>query len=27
MNPDEIDEIVKNGLERMKTIQGFEKIR
>ncbi len=27
MNPDEIDEIVKNGLERLKTIQGFEKIR
>ncbi|MCZ7382286.1 MAG: nucleotidyltransferase domain-containing protein [Candidatus Methanoperedens sp.] len=27
MNPDEIDEIVKNGLEKVKTIQGFEKIR
>ena len=27
MNPDEIDELVKNSLEIMKKIQGFEKVR
>ena len=26
MNPDEIDGIVKNGLDRLKTIRGFEKV-
>lgn len=27
MNPDEIDKLVKNSVERLKNIQGFEKVR
>ena len=27
MNPDEIDKLVKNSVERMKNMQGFEKVR
>lgn len=27
MNPDEIDKLVNNGVERLKNLQGFEKVR